>query len=314
MANKRDDVNWNDATSVWARITSAKSAVTRACTAFDKLLECDFIYSTPTACETAQKRLSDAFDFCVELHDRWSDLETEAGNASASETAANSLTPYEDKHFAALRKLAGYVKKNSTKSQISAPTTSPSEASAIPKLSTCKLLFPEKLLKTNTPSEFRLWISAFRRFWEASNLQSQSIATQQGYLLQALSSELQDVVEQKMTATMPIFGAAGCIDVLEGEFRVLYPIFNRRVDFFQVKRDHGEDPEDFFRRLNKLAQMADLEAMTMEELVTFRFIASCEDKQLRKQILDLKRKGATAVREAISQFQLQQKAEEVLQT
>ena len=103
------------------------------------------------------------------------------------------------------------------------------------------------------------------------------------------------------------------MDVLEGEFRTLYPIFNRRVDFFQVKREQGEESEEFFRRLNKLAQMADLEAMTQEELTTFRFIAACEDKQLRKQIFDLKRKDATAVREAISQYQLQQKAEEVLQ-
>ena len=121
MANKRDDVNWNDANSIWARITLAKSAVTRACTAIDKLIEREFIYSTMAACETAQKRLSDAFDFCVELHDRWSDLESEAGNASAGETASKSLGPYEDKHFAALQKLASYVKKHSAQAQASPP-------------------------------------------------------------------------------------------------------------------------------------------------------------------------------------------------
>ena len=59
--------------------------------------------------------------------------------------------------------------------------------------------------------------------------------------------------------------------------------------------------------------MADIGAMSQEELTTFRFIAACEDKQLRKHIFDLKRKDATAVREAIAQYQLQQKAEEVLQ-
>ena len=61
------------------------------------------------------------------------------------------------------------------------------------------------------------------------------------------------------------------MDVLEGEFRMLYPIFDRRVDFFQVKREQGENPEEFFRRLSKLAQMADLGAMTIEELTTFSF-------------------------------------------
>ena len=270
MAHRRDDVNWNDTAYIWARITSAKSAVTRACTAIDKLLECKFIYSTPAACKTGQKRLTDAFDFCVELHDRWSDLETESGKDSAGETASKSLSPYEDKQFAALRKLASYVKKHSA--QASSPVASSSEVSAstgIPKLSTCKLLFPDKLTKTNTPSEFRLWISAFRKFHEASNLQIQSVATQQGYLLQALNSDLQDIVEQKLTPSMQLFGPAGCMDILEGEFRTLYPIFNRQVDFFQVKQEQGENSEEFFRHLSKLAQMADLGAMTQEELTTF---------------------------------------------
>ena len=313
MTTRKDDVNWDDPTAIWARITTAKSAVTRACTAIDKLIEREFIYSTPAACESAQQRLSDAFDFCVELHDRWSDLEEAAGNTAASETAGNSLGPYEDKQFAALQKLTGYVKRNSAQAPAQTPPAASGEASTAPKLSMCKLLFPEKLLKTNTPSEFRMWVAAFRRFHEASNLKSQPIATQQGYLLRALGSDLQDVVEQKLTPTMPLFGPAGCIDILEGEFRAMYPIFSRRVDFFQVKREQGEEPEDFFRRLHKLAQMADLKGMTQEELTTFRFIAACDDKQLRKQIFDLKRKDATAVREAISQYQLQMKAEEALQ-
>ena len=33
--------------------------------------------------------------------------------------------------------------------------------------------------------ELRLWLAAFRRFYYASNLHQQPIATQQGYLLQA---------------------------------------------------------------------------------------------------------------------------------
>ena len=209
MATKKDDVNWNDASSIWTRITTAKSAVTRAFTAIHKLVERDFVYSTPAACDSAEQRLSDAFDFSVELHDRWSDLESGAGNSAADETASKSLGPYEDKQFAALQKLTSYIKKNSAQARTPTPVASSSETSATLKLSTCKLLFQEKLLKTNTPSEFRLWVSAFRRFYDASNLKSQSVATQQGYLLQALSWDLQDIVEQKLTTSMPIFGLQG---------------------------------------------------------------------------------------------------------
>ena len=105
MADKCDDVNWNDKASIWVRIPSAKSAVSRTCTAIDKLTERGFLYSTPAACEEARKRLAEAFYFCVKLHDRWSDLETKSGSKTASETANKSLGPYEDEQSAALANL-----------------------------------------------------------------------------------------------------------------------------------------------------------------------------------------------------------------
>ena len=131
-------------------------------------------------------------------------------------------------------------------------------------------------------------------------------------MLQALSAELQEVVEWKITPGMPIFGPAGCLDILEGEFLILYPIFNRRVEYFQVVREQGESSEDFYRQLTRLSDMADLEAMSKEELNRFRLLGACDDKILRNKILDLKRKDATAVRDAIAQHDPQQKADEAL--
>ena len=174
MASKRDDVDWNNLRAIWSRITSVKSSVTRACTAIDKLTGCPFIYSTPAACDDARKRLTDAFNFCVELHDRWTDLENKAGNQAASETSNTSLAPYEEKQFSALAKLTEYVDKNSAKSPAPAPSTSSGTVpGTVPKITTCKLLFPKELTKENTPSEFRLWVASFRRFHEASNLKQQ---------------------------------------------------------------------------------------------------------------------------------------------
>ena len=89
----------------------------------------------------------------------------------------------------------------------------------------------------------------------------------------------------------------------------MYPIFNRRVDFFQVVRESGENADDYLRRLTSLAEMA----MTQEELTTFRFIRSCNDKHLREQIFQLKRKDAMAVSEAVAQYELHQKEETALQ-
>ena len=109
-----------------------------------------------------------------------------------------------------------------------------------------------------------------------------------------------------------MFGQSGCLDLLEGEFRILYPIFNRRVEYFQVSREKGESSEEFYRRLSRLSDMADLEAMSKEELNTFRFLGACDDKILRNKIFDLKRKDATAVRDAIAQHDLQLKTDDAL--
>ena len=143
-------------------------------------------------------------------------------------------------------------------------------------------------MKSNTPGELRLWLAAFRRFYDASNLQQQPVATQQGYFLQALDSSLQEILERQLCPGTSVFGPAGCIDILEAEFKSLYPIFNRRVDFFQVRRDQGESTADFWQRLTKLGDMADLEAVSKEDLTVFRFIDACEDAHLREKIFDLK--------------------------
>ena len=132
-------------------------------------------------------------------------------------------------------------------------------------------------MKSNTPSEFRLWMAAFRRFYDASNFQQQHTATQQGYLLQALDPSLQEILELQISPGTSVFGPSGCMDMLEAEFKSLYPIFNRRVDFFQVRKDQGEATRDFWQRLTKLGDMADLEAISKEELTVFRFIDGCED-------------------------------------
>ena len=148
----------------------------------------------------------------------------------------------------------------------------PEPTGEIPKLATCKLLFPEKLTRSKTPSKFRVRVAAFQRFYDASGLGKQSIATQQGYLLQGLDAELQEVVSCQITPGIPVFKPAGFLDLLEAEFHSLYLIFNRGVSFFQVRRDQGKSAEDFWRCLLNLADMANLEAMSREDLTAFRLI------------------------------------------
>ena len=49
-------------------------------------------------------------------------------------------------------------------------------------------------------------MSAFQHFYNASGLAIHNVATQQGYLLQAVDVELRKIIETKITATMKITG------------------------------------------------------------------------------------------------------------
>ena len=186
MADIRDSVEWKDKRKIWARIASAKSVVTRACTAIDKLDDCEYTIDTIAASRDSRKRLLDAFDFCVELHDRWSDLKILDGNESTSVTAEVSIKPYKEKQFALLKKLDKYIAENAKAQTATSVAEAHDHMGTIPKLETCKHLFQEKLSKSKNPCEFRLWVAAFERFHDASGLKQQSVATQQGYLPQAL--------------------------------------------------------------------------------------------------------------------------------
>ena len=146
------------------------------------------------------------------------------------------------------------------------PTAAPeaSTTTTTSKLSACKILFPEALSQAKSPEEFRLWVSAFRRFYEASGLSGTNVATQQGYLLCALEFDPRKMVEWKITATMAIFGPGGCMDVLEAEFKMFYPIFSRRLEFFQATQDPGEDPTALLEQMEGMGDMADLASMTQD--------------------------------------------------
>ena len=190
-----------------------------------------------------------------------------------------------------------------------APPASGPETTTTGKPSACKILFPEALSQSKSPEEFRLWVSAFRRFYEASGLSATNVATQQGYLLRALDSDLRKTVERKISVTMDVFGPGGCMEVLEAEFKMLYPIFTRRLEFFQATQDPGEDPTALLERMEGMGNMADLANMSQDELTAFRFMTACTDIRLRDKLFELKRKDMATIKDVVHQHSQQLKAE-----
>ena len=306
MAAKPEMLDWSDPDSIKTVIPTAKRNLTRKCTAIANLIKRPFIHSTLDECAIARQRLHDAYDHCVELHNTTEVLASRAGDAdAASKRSAESLDKYEEKYYKALEDLDNYV-KNST----AAPATEAKRADITPtKFTACKVLFPEPLSQSRSPEDFRLWVTAFRRFYKASDLGSQDLATQQGYLLTALEYSLRKKVERKIETAMPIFGPGSCMDILEAEFRILYPIFTRRLEFFQAVQDPGEDPKDLLERLEGMGDMADIATLNQDELTAFRFITACTDNRLRDKLFELKRKDMATIKAMVHQHAQQLRSE-----
>ena len=90
---------------------------------------------------------------------------------------------------------------------------------------------------------------------------------------------------------MTVFGPGKWLELLEEEFKSMYPVFTRRFDFFQMKQALEEDPSDCLNKLAALSDMADLESMNKEDLTVFQFMSSCQFKRLKEKLFDIKRTG-----------------------
>jgi hypothetical protein len=154
----------------------------------------------------------------------------------------------------------------------------------------CKIqlaLKPDKLTRESTPAELRSWIEKFRSFYSLSNLQIASVRDQQNCLFQCLDMDLEVGLRQEINENTAIFDDDGCIEKLEEKFKVTYPLFTRRLDFFRHQQAKGQTFADFYARLRQKGDEAELADLTVDHTYVFRIICACSDQKLKEKFLKL---------------------------
>ena len=146
-------------------------------------------------------------------------------------------------------------------------------------------LKPYTLSRDNTPTELREWVTRFRSYYTASHLDQLGIPEQQAFFKAVLEPKLCAKISEELQATTPIFGANGCIAVLEAEFALQYPLFNRRLDYFRLKHPAKTKFTDFAAKLKVVAQEADMATVTLEDLHMFCYMMECSDWKLQQKFL-----------------------------
>ena len=148
---------------------------------------------------------------------------------------------------------------------------------------------PDQLAPDAKPSVLRAWKKRFQVYYESHNMAEMPINEQQLYFMSCLTSKLESRMNDKVKDPTPVMPSAGasesCLELLEAEFLVTYPIESRRHDLFSCHQAHNESLTDFLIRLFELAQEADLEKLKKDDIILFLGLAGTCNKEFQRDFL-----------------------------
>ena len=169
-------------------------------------------------------------------------------------------------------------------------------------------LQPNKLTRDNTPAELRSWVRKFTSFHSMSKLQNAALVDQQAFVLQCVDLDLETYLRQKIGDTTPIFGPGGCIEMLEEKFRTTYPLFSRRLDWFNFQQAKGLPFTEFYARLRQKGDEAELANLDIDAQYIFRIICGLSDEKLKEKFLKLQNPSLDDIVRAGEAYEVANKA------
>ncbi|KAG1653963.1 hypothetical protein GQR58_025304 [Nymphon striatum] len=117
----------------------------------------------------------------------------------------------------------------------------------------CDTLKPFQLNNKNTPSDLRSWIGKFKVYHSTSGMDSYSAEEQHMFLFSCVNFNLETKIRENdiYKPELNIFGDNGVIQILQEEFDLGFPLFNRRLDLFRYRQTPGQKFTDFMVNLKQ---------------------------------------------------------------
>ena len=128
-------------------------------------------------------------------------------------------------------------------------------------------LRPETLMVTSSMTEYEAWKDAFNAYFHASNMQLLGVEQQHAFLRNRLGPVLR--IRLKGTVT-PSASVQECYQALDKVFTERYPLFQRRLAWFQFCNKKDDPIKQTYYRLKEIADEADMAKMTMDDWNMFR--------------------------------------------
>jgi len=232
------------------------------------------------ACEKIKKQNDRLIDFLTDVISKttdpdqakiWSD-EMASNNNRASVAVAKIN-----------RLIATATDKLTPQSNTPAPTTQNTQR--------CKpndALRPEKLTVDHSPVDYRIWRARFDAYYSSSNMDKAQVADQRAYLFNCLDTALEKRLRPFCLKDTPVYNTQtcfGCMGRLDEEFKDLYPLLVRRLNFLKETQKEGQSYTEFMATLRAQRDEADLARMSPDDLFIMRMIAGTHDSKLREKFL-----------------------------
>ena len=143
-------------------------------------------------------------------------------------------------------------------------------------------LKPFTLTRDHTPQEFRIWLVHFGQYFASGYIHRKPLSFQRAFFDRCIDANLQSDLADYILPSTDVMGLNGCVKILENRFNNLYPIFNRRWQYFRAGRKSGEDSDAFLTRLVALYKDSDIDGLTKHENLLFVFLAGNRDDEIRR--------------------------------
>jgi hypothetical protein len=151
-------------------------------------------------------------------------------------------------------------------------------------------------------------MAKFRSYNKASHFNRCGVEEQQAYFMACIDPYLEARIVPMVRPATPVLSDAdvSCMSLVKNEFLLRYPLFARRLDFFQLKFPKGELPSDSAQKLTKFGDEAELDGMSRGDLYVMRYLTAFEEEGLRTLFLREKDPTKAKLDAIITQYEIGQ--------
>ena len=149
---------------------------------------------------------------------------------------------------------------------------------------------PVSLAPDAKPAVLRAWTKRFTTFYKSHYMNEMPLEEQHIHFFSCLTSTLEARMNDVIRDNTPVLpmndqSVTSCLELLEQEFLISYPLVNRRHDFFTCTQSHNQKLTDYLIKLVELAEEADLASLKKDEMILFQGLAGTTHTEFRENFL-----------------------------